>query len=159
MSAPQFEATTEALAPPLAGDAHDDDAQIIDDLFEPASGPPDPSAAMQDAPDHTQSPPKRPTRIQSGNQTIDAFTLAPIQIQPFDPNRERIVIRVISTTATDYILIADEANKCNALSLTSGQAGRLPAGCDLTLEGHTGPVFIMSAVATSVVVTWWAVTS
>jgi hypothetical protein len=159
MSAPTFDALTEALAPPLAGDPHDDDAQIIDDLFEPASGPPDVEAAKQDYADHSQVAPKKQTRVMSGFQQIDVNTVSPIQIQPFDPNRERIIIRVTSATATDYILVADEANKCNIVASTSGQAGRLPVGVDMILEGHNGPVFVMFGAGAAVIVSWWAITS
>lgn len=161
MSVPTFDPVTEALAPALYGDPHDDDADIIDDLFEPTSGPADVSGAKTDFHDHSVTPPKRPTRIQSGYQQIDANSAVfPIQIQPFDPNRERIVIRCTSATATDYVYIADEANKCAVVAGTSGQAGRLLAGSDLYLDGHTGAVYVGFGVgAAGVIVSWWAVTS
>jgi hypothetical protein len=160
MSAPQFEAVTEPLAPQLAGDPHDDDAQIIDDFFEPTSGPADVTGAKVDFHDHSLTPPKRPTRIQSGFQAIDANTTYAVQIQPFDPNRERIVIRFTSLAATPdtYVYVADEANKLTLVAATSGQAGRIPHGSDLTLEGHTGPVFVTFGTGSGYV-SWWAVTT
>jgi hypothetical protein len=158
MSAPQFEPITEPLAAPLSGNPHDDDPEVLEDLFEIASGPPDPSAAKTDFQDHTRNVIPKPTRLQSGFQQVDANTIWPIQIQPFDPNRQRIVIRFTSGTATDYVYVADEANKCTVVASTSGQAGRLPSGIDVTLEGHNGPVFVMFGVGTGVV-SWWAVTS
>ena len=161
MSAPMFEPVTEALAPELAGDPHDDDAQIIDDFFEPASGPADVSAAKVDFRDHSQVSIPRITRLFSGAQQIDVNTVQPIQILPADTNRKTVVLRLTGpagTVATDYILVADEANKCVIVTSTSNQGGRLYSGSDLYLDGHTGPIFVgLGNVGTNVVISWWAV--
>jgi hypothetical protein len=158
MSAPMFEPITEPIAAPLSGDSKDDDAEVLESLYEPVSGPPDASTAKTDFQDHSNVAIPKPTRLQSGFQQVDVNTIWPIQIQPFDPNRQRIIIRFTSGTATDYVYVADEANKCSVVASTSGQAGRLPSGVDMYLEGHNGPVFVMFGVGTGVV-SWWTVTT
>lgn len=158
MSAPIFDPIDEALAPVLAGDPHDDDAQIIDDFFEPASGPADPAASKEDFDDHSQVSRPRITRVLSGYQAISTTFVDPILAMPADANRKSVTIRFTSTTATDYVLVADEANKCITPSTSSGQAGQVLAGADITLGDHTGAVWFARGAGTGVV-SWWAVTS
>lgn len=157
MSAPRFEAATEALAPPLAGDPYDDDGQVIDDLFNPTSGPPPDMTPALSQIVKLLTVSVAPTRVISGFQNVDSTFSEPTLICAKDLNRKRIVVRFVGGAATDFVYVTDEKNKAQPVSTTSGQAGKLLSGADITLDGHNGNVWVGFG-AGSGSVSWWAVT-
>lgn len=150
-------------APPranLAGDAHDDDAQILDDLVESHAEPPTPEQRPIEPIAPVVSRARPITRLVTGSIALQK-TWDPQLILPADPNRTSLQLWAASNTATDFARLADDAGKVQSLGacalLYSGMLLTFP----LTAPGtHTGPVWVSCPDATGpVTVSFIAVTS
>lgn len=147
-------------APVIAGDPHDDDAQVMESMLvevdAPAERPAD-SPAIQH-----KTAPKRVAQLLSGFQVIDLNNLnSPQCIMPADPDRKDFSVEVFGSVATDSIRIADSPNKLHypAIGGTSGQSRRLLVGKIWHPTDYTGAVWIIGTDITApVTVTWDAVT-
>lgn len=138
--------------PTLAGDWHDDDGQVIDDLVQPQANPLPPPATDKTVP--VTERPARVGRLIGGTGTWDP-QWQPFLALPADPRRKSVTIQNNSTTATDGVRIADDSGKCQS---GTGAGVVYPAN-PLTLLGYTGPVWISAApAAAAVTVSMWAVT-
>jgi hypothetical protein len=150
-----------AYGPPkIAGDPHDDDGQIIDEMFVNTDAP----APMQaDTPAVTHvTPPRRPTLLLSGFQVIDLNNLnTPFQIAGADPDRIDTLVQLNGANAVDSIRIADAENKLfyPAAAGTSGLAGRLFVNKEWHPTLHTGAIWVIGTdISAAVTVSYWMVT-
>lgn len=146
------------------GDPTDDDGIVFDRLLNdtgdaPPVTPSTPTAPVLDPPD------SRPevTRTLTGNAIVnntDAFSL---QALPADPRRKSLMIRCVSSVATDFVYWSDDGQKTSAPS-----PGSVPPLASqvfdrdgwVTLVGHTGPLFYNAFGTTTATVRfeWCAVT-
>lgn len=157
---PGWEGAAEG-APIIAGDAHDDDAYVLEQTLEQQPLPIDPAesnAVVVPVPDVK---PTRQTRIISGYQTIDANTSGlPFMVAPADPDRLNFHMRVDGITTTDNVFVSDEENKLSvsATPQRSGISMRLsPSAATIPFDDYNGPVWIMGVTAGTLIVTWWSV--
>ncbi|HXK37031.1 MAG TPA: hypothetical protein VJ553_05625 [Candidatus Paceibacterota bacterium] len=88
--------------PIYGGNTSDDDPQVIDSLFQESQTPPDPAASITDPAGPLPVPPRRPTRILTGNILLQPTWDKPTLLLPEDLNRKRIAIAV-EPTRRDYI--------------------------------------------------------
>lgn len=148
-------------APVLAGDPHDDDPSVIDDLVTSNPIPPDPAASRESVVNHLDQRPKRNTRILSGYQVLDANARGvQFLILPADHNRKSLTVSVGGVGTNDSALIADEAAKF-AYNGQSGQSARIYTGKSVQgIDSHTGPLWIAIPLdnVSPVVVSWVSVT-
>lgn len=151
MSLPHFDFDR----PTIAGDAHDDDAEVLNRLVESHAEPPTPEQEPK-APYHVLHKPKPITRLMSGWINVDKSWPVPTQILPADPNRKSLRITVMSSTSTDVVQVSDEQNRAQS---TSAALVPVYAG-GLDLSGYTGPVWIFAPNAAGIVtVSFVAVTA
>lgn len=149
-------------APELnVGNIHDDDAETIEDRLRPAPNPPLPAIEPGTVVLPSQEPPAT-SRIMSGSMTLPN-NWDPQQILPPDPYRLSWKLTMQTTTATDFIYVADDAAKCVAaggVTSTEGAGRVYPNDDPFDLPFHTGPVWVSAKGSTgSVIVSWWAVTN
>lgn len=143
MSVPNFEFTP----PVIAGNPHDDDAEILDNLVESKAEPPTPA---QEPTARVNPLDKAPVITRTITETINVDPAwGPVQLLPSDANRRALHITAASDTATDYVLIADDKGR-----LASSFAGfALAAGGFVDLNAHTGSVWVVPNAANTSVVT------
>jgi hypothetical protein len=139
--------------PVLAGDWADDDHQVIDDQLQENPNPPAPPVQTMVEP--VEKRPKRVRRLLCGTLSIEPGWV-PVQVLTADSARCQVVIQVNSETATDGVLVADDAGKLQ----TGVGAGAVYPANQLSLLDFTGPVFIapLPNASGAVPVSWWAVT-
>jgi len=153
MSLPHFDFPD---SPHIAGDAKDDDAEVIDNLVESHAEPPTPEQ-MPTVPIEPNIEPPRITRLISNTLNVNKAWAEPTLLLPADPNRKSLEINVTSANATDVVNFADEKNKAQSAS-TSFVV--VPASRSFTLTGHTGAVWVYAPnLVDTAVVTCVAVTS
>ena len=145
-------------------DLKDDDGAVIDSLLIETDAPPN-LAEATDTITITAPQEIRPiTRLITGYQVMASTFSQPMMIAPGDPNRQEMSIRVTSLAASptveDYVLMADESNKVQTATTSSGISARMRNGNEYNLSDHTGPVWIMpnSAITANIEVTWWITT-
>lgn len=143
------------------GDIHDDDAQVIQSHLTPAPDGP-PNTYKEPIPDQTVKLPIVLNRLITGYLLIQPSWTQPQQVLPSDMFRTQLMIKAISTTATDGILWSDQSN--NLISpdgvLASGNAARLfPADGWVNLGPYTGALAASAFGAVGAVgFTWTSVT-
>jgi len=150
---------TPAFGNLFVGDTRDDDGPVIDSLVKEVDTPPDPVIEAIDSAPYVDI--VRPGRLLTGTFVLDANTVSPVQILPFDPKRKELRLEGFSFAAVpganDYVQIADE----NGKSVTTSAAWHLRHGKSHTLDNYTGPIFVFpaSGIATnSFELTWVSVT-
>jgi hypothetical protein len=137
----------------------DDDGQVIDSFLIETDSPPPIEDAKEPIMFVALPQPKIPTRLMTGEFTIDS-TWTPVKVMPADNNRRNLNLYVCSPTsvATDGIRFSDDLGML-------ATAGRLLHNNTLTLTGFTGTLYI-SAVGNAanntasapVTLAYWAVT-
>lgn len=139
----------------LSGDPADDDAAILNAQIESHAQPP--TADKQPVSPISKPPatPHPPTRILSGT-IVSSQNWGAVQLLPADPHRVSLTVGVTSALTTDFIRVADDLGKVQAL----GSSGVMYAGqSPHPIEGHTGPVWVSSVdVAGPVMISFIAVT-
>ena len=155
MSSPLLSPEFETL---YVGNPKDDDGQVIDSLMQEVNAPAEPQIEPISV---DVEKPIRFTRLLSGAIRFDdANPFTAFQLLPADPWRKQLSLQCVSeevtpVIATDYIYVADENGKVN-----SSASGRLYVGDKLTLDLHTGALWVVAAPAISgpIVVTYWSTT-
>ena len=123
-------------APTIAGNVPDPDAAVLNTLVEQDAIPPTP-VEEPSSPVIPLDTPRLASRMLTQSIKVDP-TWSPFMVLPADPRRLSLRIHVISDTATDYIRIADDAGKLQALS-----ASALVYVNDIcALDNHTGPLWV-----------------
>lgn len=154
MSAPLESAEFKTL---FVGNAHDDDAAVFEKMVEQSDAPaipvPEPLAIPQ------LVRPKATGRLFTGSFVVDTSWTSPVQIVPLDPNRMHLRLDGYSTAATpgynDYVSIAD----MNGTSASTNGTYRLRHLRALTLDDHTGAVWVsIGPITAAFEITWVAVT-
>lgn len=126
--------------PVLAGDAHDDDGQVLDSIVQPANPP-----TIEQLPVATIDTPKRTprplTRTITSTQTV-LPSFGPVQVLPADADRESlsITVRTPEGVTTTYARLADDSSKVGS---DMGAFVLIPNQNNVgVLAGHTGPVWV-----------------
>lgn len=145
-------------------DTHDDDGQVIDSLFLETDSPPDIKFAQEPIPKPALDEPTPTTRLISGYTSFPQSAGLPMQMLPADANRKSLTIRIVSQAATpnynDVVFLADELGKLSYLSGAATNAMPMLNGHQISLDDHTGPVFIAPGPSLQgvIMVMWTAVT-
>lgn len=125
----------------------DDDAQVIDSFFIETDTPPPLKDAIETIPTPALFVPPVPTRLLTGYQVLTTAFTDPFMLLATDLNRQQFKLIVTSLAAVptleDYVLVADEKSKCNTGTTSSGTSQRVRTGRELTLDVHTGAIWIM----------------
>lgn len=144
------------------GDINDDDAAVIQSNLTPApDGPPN----VYKEPIHDQSVirPKTLNRMLPGYLSIDPTWPVPTPILPSDEFRIMLMIKAISSTATDGISFADNPNSLispDGTLIPKIAARILPTDGWVNLGPYTGALAASAfGSAGAVVFTWVSVTS
>lgn len=140
---------------------HDDDSQVMDDLYSQTNTPPPIAEAIQ--PITIPGKPELPitSRILAGTESITTTTTA-YRLLPADANRTEFQCVMTVPTGTagvdDYLLVSDESGKVTNGS-TQG-AFRVRPGVGWDLDSHTGEIWIAGGPARllAMELTWRAVT-
>lgn len=132
---------TEPAPPVLAGDKHDDDGQVLDDLLQQEAAPPSPDELpMQQNQGRTE--PRRTTRTLTRGMTL-RNTFGAQMIFPADPDRQSLRINVMfpggvaAANRASVVRFSDDAGKLE----TDDASFLIPATGDVSVE-HTGPVWL-----------------
>jgi len=150
MSLPHFEFPD---APVIAGDLHDNDADVIDNLVESHAEPPTAVEQPREAVTALRQP-EPETRLMTGTVSL-VQGWDPILLLPADPMRSALTVNAYSTTPGEVIRLADDRGKL----FTASQS--FSVRHEAAFSGpHTGPVWIFPdpAAAGSLTVTFVAVT-
>lgn len=145
-------------------DLHDDDGKIIDDFFKETDSPPDLRMAVEPLAIPARVEPTPTTRLLTGYMTFPATGGVPFQALPADKNRKSLHLRTTSLAAvpalTDMVFVADELSKLSYLTGITTNAGPLMNGVTLSLDEHTGPLWIAPgpALTGQFTIVWLAVT-
>lgn len=139
----------------LSGDQISDDALALDSLVEQVAEPPAPGQTMGTTP---TEPPKPETTLITGTYTVPAGTVVePILMLPADRHRHTVTLSIYSSAAlSGVVLIGGDKGR---MYFSSSAFIMLPYQ-PLTLEGYTGPVYIVNTIAeaTDITVSFVAVT-
>jgi len=126
------------------GDVHDDDANIIDDMFIPnPMGLTTEEEAISPVVNETAKVAK-PNRLTANSLLIasGATISDPVQVAWPDPNRKSLTI-VIDGAAADKIYVADQATKLGMVGPGIGLALRLSSSMlPVVLPGYTGALYL-----------------
>jgi hypothetical protein len=150
--------TPEVLDPvppaPLAGDWHDDDAQVYADDFIAADHGPDKFLGVP----HTAAEIDPTTRLLTRNGqvgTINGVQADPIMLLPADPNRKTLTVLAYADTKLTVIIASSKSECFNGTTFLTVAGGGVVT---VPLDGHTGAVWAYSAAAAAVDITALAVT-
>ena len=140
----------------LSGDQISDDALALDSLVEQVAEPPTPGQTMGTTP---TEPPKPETTLITGTYTVPAGTVVePILMLPADRHRHTVTLSIHSSAALSGVVLigGDKGRMYFSSSAYIMRYGDQP----LTLEGYTGPVYIVNTIAeaTDITVSFVAVT-
>lgn len=140
----------------LSGDQISDDALALDSLVEQVAEPPTPGQTMGTTP---TEPPKPETTLITGTYTVPAGTVVePILMLPADRHRHTVTLSIHSSAALSGVVRigGDKGRLYFSSSAYIMRYGDQP----LTLEGYTGPVYIVNTIAeaTDITVSFVAVT-
>lgn len=131
-------------APTIAGEFPDKDAQTINSLVQQEADPPGPDDRPKAAVEKLDKV-AIPNRLLTVTQVLPSrATGVPVLLLPADPARVALNVRVISATATDTALLADDGGK---LQVGNGGALVLAIGQAIPLDGFTGPVWAVASDA------------
>jgi len=152
MSAPwpdHFPSEPENFGKLHVGDIHDDDAQIIDDDLREVDNAPDPVAEPIPYAS-TKDTIKRHTRLTPISINVDPAWSTPTLLIPANPDRTGLQIKATSATptATDYVAIGSDPGQ---LQNVSNVAGKLFHGQTLSLDYHTGAVWVTAGASAGVI--------
>lgn len=161
MSEPTF-------VPLNTGDKNDDDGQVIDSLLIETNTPPEPLPDASVDPQRAKVRPRKTGRLLTGTWFVppgwhvNNGGSGPTLVLPADPDRKTFRIQVVSPTAGDYIVIADDAGKLQGVDMFGGaRIYATTTGNQRDIDNHTGPLYIVPAAANNALgcyVSYWAVT-
>jgi hypothetical protein len=149
MSSPAYPYIPEAFE---TQNVHDDDAQVIDSLFEETSAPADIKAAVVATDPVQQYKAKAPTRMFANTISFPTgYASGAVRLLSEDVDRGTTYVRVVSSAAApafnDYVIVSDDLNKVSAGF--SGIAIPVHNNGILDLSGHTGQVWVIPGPALS----------
>ncbi len=140
-------------------DKNDDDGQVIDSFFIETDNPPPIKDAIEPIVVRALPDTAPITRMISKDQNLDPTWQGPTQLLPADAKRKSLSLYVYSPTAvaTDGVRFSDDNG-------ASWFGGKVLHNGNITLDHHTGPLWVMDAGAVAgrasatVSVQMWAVT-
>jgi hypothetical protein len=136
------------------GDVNDDDGEVLDDLLQNESNPPDRAFAESTYNDLSTAV-KPSNRMVTGHITVYP-TWIPTRIVNEDLERISLYVMIVSLKPSDYINIGDSKTQVDR-----DYAGRMyatPSPVKI-FDGFTGPIWISAINAIDEIsVNWWSIT-
>jgi hypothetical protein len=107
--APTYPASDASSMPLVTGNPNDDDAEVFQAYLEAAANPPLPVEQKEVVNPNVKQ--EMPSLLMTETQTFDPTWGIPVLIAPRDTRRKSITVTVFSSSATDYLRLADDNGK------------------------------------------------